>query len=386
MRKICFVTGSRADYGLLYELIKLTHQSKKTKLQIIATCMHLSNKFGNTYKEIEKDGFKIDQKVKLPLHSDKPIDITNATAKAMIGLSKAYLKLNPDIIILLGDRFEILAAAFAAASAKIPIAHIHGGESTLGILDECIRHSVTKMSAKHFVSTKEYRNRVIQLGENPSNVKVVGALGVERIKKINFFSKKEIEKKLKFNFDKNNILITYHPITLDKNSAHRDMKEIFTALKKVKNTKKIFTMPNADAGGGIIYSMIKKFSKKKSNNSIIFKSLGQKMYFSVMKNSNLVLGNSSSGIIESPSLKIPSLNIGDRQKGRVTASSTITCNPNRNEILKYVNKLLSKKYIKKTKKIKNPYEKKDSSKKIFKKIINMNLRNILKKNFYKVKI
>ena len=385
MRKICFVTGSRADYGLLCELMKLTQQSKKAKLQIIATCMHLSPKFGNTYKEIEKDGFKIDQKVRIPLDFDKPINITSATAKAMIGLSKAYKKLAPDIIVLLGDRFEILSAAFAAASAKIPIAHIHGGESTVGLLDECIRHSVTKMSAYHFVSTSKYKERVIQLGEKPATVHVVGALGVERIKKITLFSKVEIEKKLDFLFDKNNILITYHPVTLNKQSAFNEMREIFLALKKLKDTKKIFTMPNADAGGLLIYNMIKKFVKNKQNNSLLFKSLGQKMYFSVMKNSDLVLGNSSSGIIESPSLKKPSVNIGDRQGGRVKAKSTITCKPHNEIIFRSIKKTLSKTFIKNTNRNKNPYEKTNSSKKIFDKIIEINLKNILKKSFYEVK-
>ena len=383
---LLFISSCRSDLSILQHPIKYFQKHANFKNFVYIGGYNFDIKSSGNTDMLKKIGFNNLIYSKISKNKNFDYKDTNVANFMIQEVKEIIKKKKIKYILILGDRFEILAAAFAAASAKIPIAHIHGGESTLGILDECIRHSVTKMSAKHFVSTKEYRNRVIQLGENPSNVKVVGALGVERIKKINFFSKKEIEKKLKFNFDKNNILITYHPITLDKNSAHRDMKEIFTALKKVKNTKKIFTMPNADAGGGIIYSMIKKFSKKKSNNSIIFKSLGQKMYFSVMKNSNLVLGNSSSGIIESPSLKIPSLNIGDRQKGRVTASSTITCNPNRNEILKYVNKLLSKKYIKKTKKIKNPYEKKDSSKKIFKKIINMNLRNILKKNFYKVKI
>ena len=385
MRKICFVTGSRADYGLLHELMKLTQNSKKTKLQIIATCMHLSPKFGNTYKEIEQDGFKIDQKVRIPLNSDKPIDITNATAKAMIGISKAYKKLTPDIVVLLGDRFEMLSAAFAAASAKIPIAHIHGGESTLGLLDECIRHSVTKMSACHFVSTEKYKERVIQLGEKPSSVYLVGSLGVERIKKLKLLPKKKVEKKLKFVFDKNNILITYHPVTLDKQSAYKDMREIFSALKNLKNTKKIFTMPNADSGGALIYNMIKNFVKSEENNSVLFKSLGQKMYFSVMKYSDLVLGNSSSGIIETPSLKKPSINIGDRQGERVKAKSTLTCNTEKKMIFKLIKKTLSKNFIKNIKISKNPYERRNSSKKIFNQIAKINLKNILKKSFYEIK-
>jgi GDP/UDP-N,N'-diacetylbacillosamine 2-epimerase (hydrolysing) len=347
--------------------------------------MHLSPKFGNTYKEIEKDGFKITQKVKIPLNSDRPTDISNATARALIGISKAYKKLSPDIVVLLGDRFEMLSAAFAAAAAKIPIAHLHGGESSLGSLDEVIRHSITKMSSYHFVSTEKYRDRVIQLGEKPSSVYVVGALGVERIKKIKLFSKKDIEKKLNFTFDKNNILITYHPVTLDKHSAFKDVKEVLLALKKFKNTKKIFTMPNADVGGALINNMIKKFVKNKKNNSVFFKSLGQKMYFSVMKNSDLVLGNSSSGIIETPSLNKYSINIGDRQGGRVTAKSTITCEADQKIIIKVIKKIFFKNLKNTTKKFHNPYEKSNTSKKIYDKIKTLELKNIIKKKFYDIK-
>ena len=381
MRKICFVTGSRADYSPLYPLMKLAFDSKKIKFQLIATCMHLSPKFGNTYKVIENDGFKIDVKVKIPLNSDKPESITEAAGKAMIGIAKAYKKLKPDIVVILGDRFEILSAAFAAISAKIPIAHIHGGERTIGVIDESIRHSVTKMSAFHFVSTDTYKKRVIQLGESPSKIHCVGSLAVERIKKIKLISKKNIEKKLNFKFDKKNFIITHHPVTLNLKSAIHEVDAILSALKKQQNTKKIFTMPNADADNEIIFKKIKKFCKNSNNNAVFFKSLGQRMYFSIIKNTNLVLGNSSSGIIEVPSLKIPCIDIGDRQGGRIRGKGIIKCSPNKKAIVRAIKKGLSNSFINNLSINKNPYEKKDTSKKILNILIKSNLNNILKKQF-----
>jgi len=381
MRKICFVTGSRADYSPLYPLMKLASGSKKIKFQLIATCMHLSHKFGNTYKEIENDGFKIDIKVRVPLNSDKPEKITEATGKAMIGIAKAYKKLKPDIVVILGDRFEILSAAFAALSAKIPIAHIHGGEKTIGAIDESIRHAVTKMSAFHFVSTDKYKKRVIQLGENQSKIFSVGALSIETIKKMKFISKKDIEKKLDFKFDKKNFIITHHPVTLDKGPQYKEIDAILSALKKQRNTKKIFTMANADSGNYLINQKIKKFCKNSNNNAVFFKSLGQRMYFSVVKNTNLVLGNSSSGIIEVPSLKIPCIDIGDRQGGRIRNKGIITCLPNERAISIAIKRGLSKNFIKNLSFNKNPNEKKGTSKNILNILIKSNLKNILKKKF-----
>lgn len=343
--------------------------------------MHLSHKFGNTYKEIENDGFKIDIKVRVPLNSDKPEKITEATGKAMIGIAKAYKKLKPDIVVILGDRFEILSAAFAALSAKIPIAHIHGGEKTIGAIDESIRHAVTKMSAFHFVSTDKYKKRVIQLGENRSKIFSVGALSIETIKKMKFISKKDIEKKLDFKFDKKNFIITHHPVTLDKGPQYKEIDAILSALKKQRNTKKIFTMANADSGNYLINQKIKKFCKNSNNNAVFFKSLGQRMYFSVVKNTNLVLGNSSSGIIEVPSLKIPCIDIGDRQGGRIRNKGIITCLPNERAISIAIKRGLSKNFIKNLSFNKNPYEKKGTSKNILNILIKSNLKNILKKKF-----
>ena len=329
MRKICIITGSRAEYGLLHSLLEKIKKDKNTKLQIIATCMHLLPKFGNTYKEIIKDGFKIDYKVKMPIPSSKPESITGATGLGMIGFSKAFLKLKPDLVVVLGDRFEVLSASFAALSKNIPIAHIHGGESTFGAIDEAIRHSITKMSTWHFAASKVYKKRIIQMGENPKRVYLVGSLGVERIKKIKFLSKTILEKKIKFKFGKKNILITFHPETLSNKSKKESFKNLLYALKKVDDTSIIFTLPNADAGGDKIAKMIKAFTKLNKKKYIAFKSMGDKLYLSTMKYSDLVIGNSSSGIIEAPCFNIPTINIGDRQQGRLQAKSIINTKLNK---------------------------------------------------------
>ena len=385
MRKICIVTGSRAEYGLLHNLMNKIKKNKDTKLQTIVTCMHLLPKFGLTYKEITKDGFKIDYKVKMPMPSSKSKNITRATGIGLIGFSKAFNKLKPDLVVVLGDRFEILSAAFAALSEKIPIAHIGGGESTIGAIDESIRHSVTKMSSWHFVTTEKYRKRVIQLGEKPDRVYLVGSLGVDRIKSTKLLSKPALEKKINFKLGKKTILATYHPVTLDKKSAENDMKNLILSLKKFKNIKVIFSLPNADAGSDSISKMIKKFSKTDKNKYKAFKSMGHVLYLSAMKHSDLVLGNSSSGIMEAPTFKKPSINIGDRQTGRIKASSTIDCTAKQSSITLSIKRALSAKFKKKIIKIKNPYELPQSSNKIFYILKKINIKNVLKKNFYDLK-
>jgi len=382
MKKICVVTGSRAEYGLLYNLMKKLNKDKNIKLQIIVTCMHLLPKFGLTYKEIIKDGFKINWKVKMPISSSKPINVTKATGLGMLGFAKAFAKLKPDIVIVLGDRFEILSASFAALSEKIPIAHIHGGESTTGAIDEAIRHSVSKMSTWHFVTTKKYGKRIMQLGENPNRIYLVGSLGVDRIKSMKLYSKDILEKKINFKLGEKNILVTYHPVTLNNNSEKKDINAIIQSLQKIKKAKIIFTLPNADSGSEVILKAIKNFVKKNKKRSIAFKSMGDKLYLSAMKNSDLVLGNSSSGIIEAPSFKIPTINVGDRQNGRIKADSIIDCDAKYSSIKQSIKKAFSKKFHKKTKKVKNPYELKNTSGKIFNTLKKLKTYNVLKKDFY----
>ena len=378
MRKICIVTGSRAEYGLLKNLIKKIKKDKNIKLQIIATCMHLIPKFGLTYKEIIKDGFKIDYKVKMPIPSSSSKNITSATGLGMLGFSKAFTKLRPDLLVVLGDRFEILSASFAALSENIPIAHIHGGESTVGAIDEAIRHSITKMSTFHFPSTKEYKKRIIQMGENPKRVYMVGSLGVERIKKMKFLSKDALEKKIKFKFGKKNILTTFHPETIGFHSQKKTFKNILTSLKKIQDTTVIFTLPNIDTGSDQIIKMLKNFTKKNKKKYKIFKSMGDELYLSTIKHSDLVLGNSSSGIIEVPSLKVPTINIGDRQLGRIHGKSIINSKSNHLSIIKNIKIALFKKnkFI-----YKNPYELKNTSEKILKILKKTKIKNIIKKKF-----
>lgn len=379
-KKICIVTGSRAEYGLLYYLIKEIKKNSKLNPQIIVTGMHLSSKFGFTYKEIEKD-FKINKKINLLLSSDTDLGVSKSIGKAITSFSRAYNELRPDIMLFLGDRYEIFSAAIAAMLAKIPIAHIHGGETTEGSLDEAMRHSITKMSHLHFVSNEKYKRRVIQLGEKPNSVFNVGALGVENIKKVKLIKKKQLETEINFKFLKNNLMVTFHPETLENNLNQMHIKELFTALSKLKKFGLIFTMPNADINNSMIFKKIIEFCNTHKN-AKYYLSLGQKRYFSCLKYVDAVIGNSSSGILEVPSFKKPTINIGDRQKGRLQAKSIINCNLNSNSILRALKKINSKEFQTMTKFIKNPYYKLGTCSKIVSILQNVKLKNILKKNFY----
>lgn len=384
-RKICFVTGSRADYGLLYHLMKKVKIDKKLELQIIVTGMHLSSKFGYTYREIEKD-FKINKKIDLALSSDSSIGISKSMGLAQISFAEVYDDLKPDIVLVLGDRYEIFSAVSAAMIARIPIAHLHGGETTEGAFDEAIRHSITKMSHLHFTATNEYRKRVIQLGENPSKVFNVGATGIENIKKNNLLSKREFEISINRKLFSKNILITFHPVTLEENTAKHQFKELLKAIDELKNTFFIFTKANSDTGGRIINKMIDEYVDKNFEKSVLFTSLGQSKYLSALKHVDIVVGNSSSGIIEAPSFKTATLNIGDRQKGRIMADSILNCKPDSKSIKKSLKKIYSIKFQKILKNTKNPYDNGCSSQKILKILKNIKLNDILKKKFYQFSI
>jgi GDP/UDP-N,N'-diacetylbacillosamine 2-epimerase (hydrolysing) len=384
MRKIYVATGSRADYGLMQILIGKFHKDKNIELKILVTGMHLSSKFGNTYKEILKDGFTIEKKIKVLNSTDTPVAISKSTSLGIKYFAMIFNRAKPDLLVVLGDRYEILSAVIAANFHQIPIAHIEGGHTTLGVFDEWIRHSITKMSWLHFVSNFSCKKRVIQLGENPKRVFITGSLGVDRLRNTKLLSKKLIEKKMKFKFNKKNILITYHPVTLEKNTSASQFKEILLAVSKLKNTKLIFTYPNSDTFGRIVIDMIKKFVSSKKYDSIQFSSMGHINYLSVLKNVDCILGNSSSGIIEAPSLKVPTINIGDRQEGRFKASSVIDSKPRKNLILKSVNKIYTNKFRRKLKYIYNSYEHKDSSNKIYKIIKKIIIPPELKKSFYDI--
>ena len=383
-KKICIITGSRAEYGLMQNLINKLHKDKNVDLKIFATGMHLSPEFGNTYKEILKDGFKIEKKIKILNCSDTPAAISKSTGLGVMGFGKIFNTYKPYLLVVLGDRYEIMAAVIAANFHHIPVAHIGGGYTTLGGIDEWIRHSITKMSWFHFVSNSSNKKRVIQLGEDPRRVFKIGSLGVDRLRKTSLLSKKLIEKKMKFKFNKKNILITYHPVTLEKNTSESQFKEILSAVSKLRDTKLIFTYPNSDTFGRIIIRMINKFVSSKKYDSIKFSSMGHVNYLSVLKNVDCVLGNSSSGLIEAPSLKTPTINIGDRQEGRFKANSVIDTQPKRNLILKSIEKIYTTKFRKKLNNIYNAYEYKDSSNKAYKIIKKVLIPAELKKFFYNV--
>jgi len=381
-RKICVVTGTRAEYGLLYWLMKSIEDDPNLELQVIATGMHLSPEFGNTYKEIEKDGFRINKKVEMILSADTPSAIAKSTGLGMIGFADALEELKPDILLVLGDRFELLAAAFAAVVARIPIGHIHGGETTIGAFDEAIRHSITKMSWWHFVAADEYEKRVIQLGENPGRVFNVGGLGVDAIKKTNLLSKDKLMTKTGIKFGKKNLLITYHPVTLENKTSQQDFKSILDVLSEIKDIYLIFTMPNADSDGRIIKKMISDFVFNQSERSISFTSMGSLNYLSTLQYVDGVVGNSSSGLAEAPTFKIGTINIGDRQKGRLKVESIIDCEPTKKSIKLAIDKLYGHKFQKDLHSVQNPYGDGDAIEKIMSILSNKPIPEEMKKYFY----
>ena len=383
-RKICIVTGSRADYGLLYWLIKEVKADQDLELQLIATGMHLSSKFGMTHKVIEKD-FNIDKKIDIHLSSDTSVGISKSMGIAQTSFSEAYNELNPNIVVVLGDRYEIFSAVSAAMIGKIPIAHIHGGEITEGSWDDCIRHCISKMAHLHFVATEEYKNRVIQLGEDPSRVFNTGGMGIENIKKLQLLNKNEFEKSINFKLNKKNILITFHPVTLENNTSKEQFQELLNVINELEDTNIIFTKTNSDLNGKIINQMIDKYISKNSDKSIGVASLGQLNYLSALQYVDFVIGNSSSGLLEVPSFKIGTINIGDRQKGRIKADSVVDCLPNKKSIKKAIKLVYSKKFQKFLKDVKNPYGDECASKKIIKVLKSVKLENILKKTFFDIK-
>ena len=378
--KICIVSSTRADFGLLRNLIlKLKKNNINYKLIVIGS--HLSKYYGSTISEIKKSNIKINKKIEYKINTSSEIGISSIISQCMKNVTKVFLKLNPDLVVLLGDRYEILSCAISAHVCRMPIAHIHGGELTQGLIDDAFRHSITKLSQLHFVANKAYRKRVIQLGENPKNVFNVGGLGVESIKNTKFFNKKYLEKKLKIQFKKKNIIVNFHPETLSKGSAKKQINEILKALKTLKETCIIFTMPGAEIENIIIINKIKNFIKK-NKNSYFFKSLGQKNYFSVLNIIDLMVGNSSSGLLEMPTFKKATVNLGERQSGRIKANSVISTKIQSSYIIKAINKVYTKNFQKKIKKSTNPYGAGETSKKIFEVLKKINFKNLINKEFY----
>jgi len=384
-RKICVVTGTRAEYGLLYWLMREIELDESLELQLIVTGMHLSPEFGLTYKEIEKD-FKIDKKIEMLLSSDTPIGISKSMGLAQISFVEAYDELKPDILVVLGDRYEIFSAVSSAMISRLPIAHLHGGEITEGAFDESIRHSITKMSHLHFTATDEYRNRVIQLGEHPNRVFNVGGLGVENIKRLKLLTKEEFEKFINFKLNKKNLSVTFHPVTLENNSVEHQFKELLLALDELEDTHLIFTKANSDTHGRVINNLIDEYVSKNSNKSIAFTSMGQLLYLSSMQYVDAIVGNSSSGIIEAPFFKIATVNIGERQKGRLRVQSIFDCNPIKEDILTTIQNIYTPESQSLIRSVKNPYGDGNTSRKIKNILKSYDLTNILKKSFYNLKV
>lgn len=347
--------------------------------------MHLSPTYGETYREIEADGFKIDRKIPIIEEGKNDAVATlKSMAKAVAGFADAFNELEPDLVALLGDRYEILAAATAALIERIPIAHLYGGEITEGAYDDAIRHSVTKMSHLHFTSCEEYRNRVIQLGEQPERVFNVGSIGVENIKRLPLMTKETIEKEIDFVINENTILVTYHPVTLGHRTAKDDIEDFVAALEERKDLRVIFTMPNSDTGGQFIVDAVNEFVAKNPERAKAFKSLGVVRYLSVMRQVAAVVGNSSSGLVEVPSFGIPTLNIGDRQKGRLVADSVFNCAPDKEAILKGLDEVMSPAFIQKAAETHNPYEKENTAQAIFDVISTYPLEQLNQKHFYDI--
>jgi GDP/UDP-N,N'-diacetylbacillosamine 2-epimerase (hydrolysing) len=380
-RKICVVTGTRAEYGLLRWLMEAISTDPKLELQLVVTGMHLSPEFGLTWQVIEQDGFTIDRKVEMLLSSDTPVGVGKSMGLGLIGFADAFEQLAPDLLLILGDRFEILAAATAAMVARIPIAHLHGGEATEGLIDEAIRHSITKMSHFHFVAADEYRRRVIQLGEDPGRVFNVGGLGLDSLSRLKLMTREDLETSLGFQFLPRNLLITFHPVTLEENKASSEFAELLAALETLQETGLIFTLPNADTEGRGLIRMVEEFVSRHPN-ARAYPSLGQLRYLSCMNLVDGVVGNSSSGLIEAPSLRRGTINIGSRQDGRMKAGSVIDCQPLREEIIEALRRLYSDEFHAVLCTVCNPYGEPGASGKIASLLGSVELNGVLKKRFH----
>ena len=386
MIKICVVTGSRAEYGLLSRLMQMIQEDSGLKLQVIATNMHLSPEFGLTYQEIEKDGFFINKKVEMLLSSDTANGTAKSVGLATIGFADAYEDLKPDLLLVLGDRYEILSAVTTALFYKIPVAHLHGGEITEGAYDDAIRHAITKMSHLHFTSTEEYRKRVIQLGENPERVFNVGAIGIDNIKHLKLLSRDVLERELQFLLKEQTILVTYHPVTLDENDTRMQFQCLLNVLNDRQDIRIIFTLPNSDTGGRVIIPMIQDFVKCNKDRAIAFASLGSLRYLSVLRCVSAVVGNSSSGIIEAPSFGIPTLNIGNRQQGRIVARSVLQCEISEQAIRAGLEIVLANSFLQLARNVINPYEQKNTAVKIRDVLKTYPLSPVIQKTFYNLNV
>ena len=381
IKNILVVTGSRADYGLLKKLMKLIDADSEMKLQIIVTGSHLSSKHGLTYKEIEEDGFKISFKVEIVENIIDAQSTAKAMSKAQNEITKILIEIKPDLMVVLGDRYEILSAVISALLSGVPVAHIHGGEVTTGAFDDAIRNAITKMSHLHFTATEISRNRVIQMGEIPANTFNFGGLGADALQSFNFLSQEEVEKNLEKKFGKKNLLVTYHPETISEKSASEQIKTLLDALSLKKDINLIFTGVNADPGSGEISRAINQFVESNSN-AKYYPSLGQSLYLSTLLYCDGVVGNSSSGILEVPTLKKATINIGNRQLGREMAESIINCELDSGSIANSIDEIYSENFKVVLSKVSNPYGRGGASLKIYKEIKKSDLNDLVKKSFH----
>ncbi len=380
-RRIAVVTGTRADYGLLYWLMREIDGDPELELQLIVTGMHLSPEFGSTWRQIVDDGFIIDDKVEMLLSGDTPSAIAKSTGLAMIGFADAFQRLDPDIVVLLGDRFEMVAAGIAAHLARIPIAHLSGGEVTEGAVDEAFRHCLTKMAQLHFVAAEPYRKRVIQMGEDPSRVFCVGSPGLDHLERMDYLSREELEKDLGLSLASPLFLITYHPVTL-QGSPEGPFRELLAALDAFPGATMVFTYPNADTEGRALISLIDAFVAERDRRAVAVPSLGQRRYLSLMRLCDAVIGNSSSGLTEAPSFGVPTINLGDRQKGRLRASSVLDCPEDRDRIIATIQEALRGGFKIKAARTTNPYGSGGASKRIKAALKEIPLEGLMKKSFF----
>ena len=385
MKKICVVSGTRSEYGQLRWVMQGIQDDAELRLQVIATGMHLSPEFGLTYRDIERDGFVIDRKLEVLLSSDSAVGVTKSVGLGTIAFADAFFDLQPDVVVLLGDRFEAFAAATAAMMAGIPIAHLHGGEITEGAIDDAIRHALTKMSHWHFVAAEAYRQRVIQLGEAPERVILCGGLGVDVIRKTPLLDRDALEASLEFKFGKRNLLITFHPVTLAQDGGSGQMEELFAALDTLQDTHLIITLPNADTGGRELIRMVKKFVTAYPH-AKAFTSLGQQRYLSCIAQVDAVVGNSSSGLSEAPSFRKACVNIGERQQGRLKAASVIDCAPLRRDIVEAIEKLYTPAFQTTLETVRNPYGEGGASEMIVETLRKLDTHGNLKKVFHDLSI
>jgi len=385
MRKICIYTSSRAEYGLLRSVMQEIQATETIQLQILASGMHLSPEFGMTIQEIGADGFTPDETVEILLSGDTPTAICKSMGLAMIGYGEALQRLKPDMVVVLGDRFETFCMAAAAQVCRVPLAHIHGGETTEGAIDEAFRHSITKMSHLHFASCEEYRQRIIQLGEAPDRVFNVGALGVENIRRISLMERSELAVSIGFNLEKPYFLVTFHPVTLERDTSEEQSRSLLEALDAFPQYNIIFTKANADTDGRVVNHLIDEYAERQPERCLSVSSLGALRYLSAMKYATAVIGNSSSGIIEAPSFKVPTVNIGDRQKGRIQADSTLNCLPDANAIQKAINHAISTAFREGLSGISNPYDRPGTCAAIVESLEKTDILSITKKTFHDLK-